>query len=243
VHHTIVASRTGENITILDVASSSSSPDPAKVAGVAKTALTRLCQAGGTCPGTPKAESALVPPGSTKGWLEAADLPRVRTGSGIWAGTETTIGSATGTQCENVDLSTVTGPKNRDARSYVLAGDSSAPTTFGVDMLVFTMSDANAAGTFSHTLRTNISTCADRTRTAAVGKAVDVDGTGQGGAKIDGQSFEITQAPDKILYRVAVLSVGSRVVYVRATPSSSFDFSDAQWTAAALRAAQRASQA
>ncbi len=243
VRHTILATRTGESIAILDVAARSGAPDAKKIVAVAQTALARLCEAGGgTCPASPGVTDTPPPAGSTKGWLEAADLPRVKSGAGTWAGTSSTISSATGTQCENVDLSTVSGPKTRAARSYVLAGDSSAPVTFGVDMISFTFSDANAATSFGNTLRTNIANCGDRTRTATVSKPVDVTGTGQGNAKVTGQSFELSQAPDKTLYRVAVLNVGSRVVFLRATPSSSFDFSDQQWATLALRAVQRASQ-
>jgi len=46
-----------------------------------------------------------------------------------------------------------------------------------------------------------------------------------------------------VVFRVAVLSVGTRLVYLLANPSTSFDFSNADWAKVAVRAGERASQA
>ncbi len=45
-----------------------------------------------------------------------------------------------------------------------------------------------------------------------------------------------------MVFRVAVLSVDTRLVYLLANPSTSFDFSDSDWAKVAVRAGQRASQ-
>jgi hypothetical protein len=45
-----------------------------------------------------------------------------------------------------------------------------------------------------------------------------------------------------VVFRVAVLSVDNRLVYLLANPSTSFDFPEADWTKVAVRAGQRASQ-
>ncbi len=45
-----------------------------------------------------------------------------------------------------------------------------------------------------------------------------------------------------VAFRVAVLTVDTRMVYLLANPSSSFDFSDDDWRQLAVRAGQRVSQ-
>ena len=244
-HHTILLTRTGENITILDAAAGAANPNPSTLAPVAATALSRLCKEGGTCPAkAPAAKESLPPAGSDKGWLEPADLPRVTEGVGRWASTNGTLNDKFGSQCENVDLSKASGPTSRGIKTYLLSDDPDAPDVFGVDMVTFDFGDENAANTFGNTLRSNIAKCTARTRTATVAAAKNLDGTGADNAKITGTWHSVTQATSsgKTTYRVAVMNVGKRVVYLLDTPSGGFDFDDTQWSGLAVRAAQRASQ-
>lgn len=246
VYHTLLVSRTGRSVSMVDVATTQSVPAQ-NVAQVTSVALSRQCGGDlGTCPASIATTSAPPLAGDPKGWLVEADLPRITAGVGRWGGTEPfTALQMPGSQCEGMNLETVTGTTSAGQRTLLLADDPDAPKGFGVDMVTYTFADADAAKTLATKLDKNIGDCAAKYPTATVATGPDAKGTADAGAKITGSTYLVTQktAVNSVVYRVAVVTVGSRVVYLLGNPTAKFDFTDAQWKAIAVRAGQRAAQA
>lgn len=242
-HHVLLLTRSGRTVNTFDV-TGDANLTVATVAEVASAALTRQCSAGGTCPSSVTVSDSLPAPGDPAGWLVAADLPQITSGSGKWTALPIQAISLQGSQCEDMDLTKVTGTVNSAERVFVLTGDAKAPAQFGIDHAVWTFSSAKAATTLANKLMTNISGCAKNTPTATVNAGPSVKGVGNG-TQVTGKTWEITHklSTGTIVFRVAVVTSGTRVSYLLANPSKDFDFTDAEWAAIALRAGQRASQA
>ncbi len=243
--HSLLLTRTGRTVNLIDVATSAAVPAP-EIATVAAKPLSRQCGGGvGTCPGSIQVAAGPPPPGNPYGWLVAADLPRITPGAGRWGPTDPqTVLDVVGSQCEAMNLKTVSGTQSVGQRTFLLADDASAPKGFGVDQVVYTFADSAAAQNLAKKLDTNLGDCPDRAPTASVTQGPAVKGTGALKAKITGSTFMVTQKTETntVVFRVAVLTVGERLVYLLANPSTSFDFSDEDWSRLAVRAGQRASQ-
>ncbi len=246
IHHTLLLSRTGRSISLVDVATTEAVPAQ-DVAQVTSLALSRQCGGDlGTCPGGVATTSASPPPGDPRGWLVEADLPRISAGAGRWGGTDpfTTLRMA-GSQCEGMNLETVAGTSSVGQRTLLMAEDPNAPTGFGVDMVTYGFGSADAAKTLATKLTKNIGDCPAKYPTASVATGPDANGTADAGSKVTGSTYLITQktATTTVVYRVAVVTVGAKVVYLLGNPTAKFDFTDTQWKAIAVRAGQRAAQA
>jgi len=242
-HHILLLTRSGRTLNTFDV-TGQANLTVAAVAQVAAAALSRQCSAGGTCPSTITVVDSLPAAGEPAGWLVAADLPQITPGSGKWTALPTQPIELQGSQCEDTDLSKVTGTSGSAERVFVLTGDSKAPAQFGLDHAVWTFGAAKAAASLADKLSTNISGCTANTPTATVRSGASIKGVGNG-VQVTGKTWEITHklSTGTIMFRVAVVTSGTRVSYLLANPSKDFDFTDAEWTAIALRAGQRASQA
>lgn len=245
-YHTLLLARTGQQITTVDVAQNKT---PMAVGGVVASAaavLARSCSdAGGACPASPKVTPAVPPAGPVPGWLVDADLPRLTPGMGLWTSTPPANLSDEGTACENVSLPSVKGPTARSSRTYLITQDSSTTENFGVDSLLFSFSSANGAAQFAKTLNTNLVRCASRMATATVGKPTVLAGTGEQGTTVSASTVSIQQkqsASAVLYFRTAVVTAGTKVVYLVGLVGKSYDFTDAQWSAIGLRAGQRATQ-
>ncbi len=243
--HSLLVARTGRNVSMIDIGTSVAVP-AAEVANLAAKPLSRQCSGGeGTCPGSIAVSTAPPPPGNPVGWLVSADLPRITAGAGRWGATEpqTTL-NVVGSQCEAMNLKTVPGTQKVGQRTLLLADDGAAPEGFGVDQVVYTFADATAAESLAKKLETNLSGCPDRAPTASVKAGPAVKGTGAAKVKIAGYTFKVTQRTETntVVFRVAVLTVGQRLVYLLANPSATFDFSDDSWGRVAVRSGQRVSQ-
>jgi hypothetical protein len=242
--HSVLVTRTGRSVSMIDVATPAAVSGP-DLATVAARALSRQCGGEqGTCPGAPVVASEPPPPGNPWGWLVAADLPRITPGAGRWAAPEPkTVLNVVGSQCEALNLKTVTGAKAAQ-RTLLLADDSAAPDGFGVDQVVYTFADTAAAASFAKKLQKNIAGCPDRAPTATVAEGPTVKGAGADETKIAGATYLITQKTETntVVFRVAVMTVDTRVVYLLANPSTTFDFNDSDWAKLSVRAGQRASQ-
>ncbi len=244
--HSLLISRTGRSVSLIDVATATAVP-ASDLANVAAAALSRGCGGQlGTCPGSISVATSLPPAGNPIGWLVPADLPRITAGAGRWGATEpkTTL-DVVGSLCEAINLKTVSGTKSVGQRTLLMADDSNAPQGFGVDQVVYTFADSKGVATLATKLDKNLTACPDRTPTASVKEGPAVKGTGANQAKISGSTYMVTQktGTDTVVFRVAVLSVDTRLVYLLANPSTTFDFSDSDWAKVAVRAGQRASQA
>lgn len=244
--HTLLISRTGRAVSLLDVLTVSAPVTVADVATTAAKALRRLCSADqGTCPGSIQVAAGVPSPDKLPGWLIEADLPRLTPGAGRWSATEpATALSVVGSQCEAVNLKAVSGTTATGQRTFLLADDSKAPTGFGLDQVIYTFGEETSAADLAAKLVKNISSCGGRAPTASITKGPSVKGTGVAGAKISGSTYLVSQKTetDTVVFRVAVLTVGSRVCYLLANPSTTFDFTEDAWKKLALRAGQRVSQ-
>lgn len=247
VFHTLLLSRTGRSVSLVDLATGKGAVNALDLANVVGRALSRQCGGDlGTCPSSIGVSTVPPPAGDPKGWLVEADLPRVTPGSGVWGATDPkTALDVVGSQCEGLNLQAVTGTQSAGQRTLLLGDDGAAPKGFGVDMVIYAFGSGSAANSLADKLTSNISKCADRAPTATVKSGPDAKGSGQNNAKISGSTFLVTHKTETttVVYRVAVLTVGSKVVYLLGNPSSTFDFTDAQWKAIAVRAGQRATQA
>jgi len=243
IHHVVLLTRTGRTVSLIDLATSSEVAVPA-VATVASNSVNRQCSGGdGTCPTGIQVKAGLPPAGSQPGWLVPADLPRLTLGAGRWSSTDNPV-SILGSGCEGVDLTRLSGATADTQRTLLLADDPKAPSGFGVDQVIYTYADAKAAAAAAKTINSNIDGCADRMLTATVDNGPKVSGSGANSLKFSGSTYHVVQKTGQSnpVYRVGVVTVGKRLVYVLANPTKDFDFTDEAWKDVVQRAAERVTQ-
>ncbi|QGF24071.1 caspase family protein [Raineyella fluvialis] len=245
VHHTVQVGRTGKVLHILDASQPSVSPDGGRIVGLLAAVIGRACApAAGTCPDNPSASPG-VPPRTALDpqFLAPGDLPRITATTGRWAGTDvSTSFPFFGSQCEGKNLATVPGPQDRRHRSYLLKDDAAAPQGgFGVDEYILAFPDSKGADALAKDVGASIDGCATSIPTAKVEKGDTID-LKAGNATLSGRTWTVTQQVDpnaRQKYRLALVQLDRNVVYLLAPTGSSFDFSDAQWKAVAVRAGER----
>lgn len=248
-YHSIALVRTGRVLNILDVARQGK---PVEMDGMVK-ALTQVVNrqcgpAVGLCTAPNTSVSITIPPpgGDQPGLLASGDIPRVTPGVGQWKGNAPAarIELQDGTGCEAVDFATVSGAEKRQQRTYLLRNDPQAPPQFGIDQLVLQMENPGAAGELVDKVSNNIRGCESRVLTAKVTKQATLETPAQG-TTVKGNWYIVTQKLDQTKtqkYRVGIFSAGQKVIYLRANPSDTFDFSDESWIGVNLRAGERATQ-
>ncbi|MCC2592307.1 hypothetical protein LKO27_02570 [Tessaracoccus sp. OS52] len=240
--HTVLLIRNGRALTMVDVVRNATPVGVAELTSGVLRSLEDLCtRSEGACPDNPSFAATVPPPSPPEGWLLTADLPRITPGSGAW---ESQPGEVTfqGTACENLTLAE--GGDSRERRTYILTQDAAAPTTFGLDEMIFDFQTPEAAAAFVTTLGNNLASCKDRLLTATVTESPAVAGKGAGDARLSSRLFTIQQATGStpVLYQAAVGVTGARVSYLVATVSADYRFSDEQFSSVALRATERLSQ-
>lgn len=246
-YHTVVLVRTGSAVITYDLAQAGSPVPYETVLLLAAATVKAVCaDAGGSCAASPVATTGVPPTTSIPGWLAVSDLPRVTVGMGRWnaPAPKTTVTSA-GSACENVTFATVDGPTQRRQRTYLLTEDTKAPKNFGLDEVILDFATADAATAFATQLKASIGDCTTRTPTAKLGNTGDIQSTGAGGEAITGfwrSLSQSTNATTTYSFRLGVAVVGTRVVYLLANPSPTFDYTDADWATITARAGQRATQ-
>jgi hypothetical protein len=246
-YHTVILVRTGSMILTYDVAQAGAAVSYESILAVAATTVTAVCSsAGGGCVASPAAKLGMPPTSAAPGWLTVSDLPRITSGMGRWNATspKTTVTSA-GSACENLTFATVAGPNQRRQRTYLLTEDTKVPKDFGLDEVLLDFDTPDAAAAFAAQLKTSITACPSRTATAKLGNTADITATGATGQAVTGFWRTLTQSTNvttTFAFRVGVATVGTRVIYLLATPSGTFDFTDADWAGVTARAGQRATQ-
>jgi hypothetical protein len=242
VHHTVVVARTGTVVNVIDVSQPTTAIPFEKALGPVGAVVAKQCaRAGGACVTTATVTPGAPPASGIAGWLTSADLPRITPGAGRWTvGEPSGTVRLAGTGCENVEFSSVPGPKQRLQRSYVLADDA-VPTGFGLDELLLDFGTPAEATAFAQTLNDNIVNCPTRTAGVTLGASGTVTGT-EAGVALAGTWRTVTQPESTRLFRVGIVTAGTRVAYVVLTPTVAFNYSDEAWSALTLRAAQRAAQ-
>lgn len=248
IRHTIVMSRTGTAVNIIDIARPES---PASVEGTVDamaTVIDSQCNAAiGLCTLSQSVRNAPPPPaGGDPGFLTPADIPRITSGAGAWSANPATSDvNVVGSQCEAVS-SWGSVPDAEDSRmaTYLLLDDPASPAAFGMDQVVVTFDSADAAEKFVDTVSTSLEGCADRMLTASVSNPVEVEGYGAGGSTVTGAAYRVTQqsGSGELEYRVGIVSANTKVAYVVLPVDGDFDFTDEQWESVVQRAGERASQ-
>ncbi|MCT1460057.1 hypothetical protein M3G03_11010 [Aestuariimicrobium sp. p3-SID1156] len=246
VFHTIVLSRTGTVVTMMDASRNNQALGAKQAVEAITPTIKRLCaSADGTCPTDITVSDQVVPPTPIQGWLATSDLPRITQGAGIWSAVKPGTVTTRGSQCENLTLASVDGPTAREQRSYILDQDDAAPEGFGVDQVRYQFADEKAAGEFATTLGKSIAECAKRSDTAKISDSKTVTTQGQGGVKVVGQVFLVTQKTsqtESVQFRVGVAQAGNRVTYLVSNTRKNFDFSTDSWASVTARAGQRITQ-
>lgn len=241
-HHTIVLWRTGTRVNVLDATQPSEAVDVTAYVGTLTGVASRQCTDNGTCPTTVAPTAVVPPPAEPVGWLASVDLPRITTAAGQWRGTapvpEITVA---GSRCEAIEFGTPPGAAAAEQRTYVLQDDTNAPEGFGVDEVLYTFSTPEEAAALAATLTANYDSCVQRTQTAEVTRTADL-----AAAEHSGTAWLITRRTDReagtARFRTAVMTSGNRLAYLMLNPSSTFDYTDAQWQAVAYRAGERLTQ-
>ncbi len=236
--HTILVSRTGTRVNVIDATHTAEAIGGEAIGGVLAAVGTRQCTDGGTCPTTVSVTDAAPLPATPKGWLAAVDLPRLTPGSGTWRGTEVadTV-SVPGTKCEAIDLAAMPGATTKQQRTYLLRDDTNAPANFGVDEAIYTFGSAEEAQSTLTKINQNMEACGSRAATATVTKTGDPVGSGASSAWIVTQ--KVDQSSATASFRSAVVVSGNRLVYLLANPNQTFDFTNETWAGVVSRAGQR----
>lgn len=245
-YHTLLLVRSGRSLTMVDVVRDSEAVNVGPVVDGITRSLSSICTGvDGTCPGVPAFAAAMPPPSDPVGWLQTSDFPRITPGAGRWTATAPTHLTSQGMGCENLTLSSESGPTERAQRTYLLTQDELTPSTFGIDEMTFEFGTTDDAGAFAQKLGNNLAKCGDRLLNAKVTELPAATGTGADGTPLSSRimtvQLEISDN-ETVLYQLAVSTSGLRVSYLLMSVTPDYQFSDAQMTALALRAAQRQSQ-
>ncbi|MDO5736102.1 MAG: hypothetical protein Q4P15_06465 [Propionibacteriaceae bacterium] len=244
--HTVLLVRTGRALTMLDVTRTGSAVEVDGAVAALERSLGDICtRADGVCPAEPTVTVAAPPPVDPAGWLITADLPRLRAGYGRWVVTEPADITSQGMGCENMTLATEPGPTSRQQRTYLLTQDDAMPETFGMDEMTFNFADNVSARLFTTKLINSLLSCKDRLLTAEITDRAAINGTGANGVAVSSRLITIDQAisdDTSVRYQLVVSIADTRVSYLLASVTSSYQFSNVAMQELALRTAQRNSQ-
>ena len=245
VHHSVVVSRSGRVVNVMDAGRADEPVAPDSVADALAAAIQKQCgPAGGKCGGDTKVGTGPPPLGGDQpGFLAAGDLPPVASSVSPWnaAPVEPPKDDFVGASCENVNWATVPA-QSRETRVYLHPDSGTA--YFGVNQIVLNLKDAKAAKALVEKIKTNIEDCKDRRLTATVSDPDKVTGLGAQDIEVTGYTFVVeqkgTQGSDE--FRVGIVQAGTKVAYTFANPKGDFDFTDNQWNTIAVRAGERVTQ-
>ncbi|MGI8456875.1 MAG: hypothetical protein ACR2LI_02005 [Propionibacteriaceae bacterium] len=244
-YRTVLVNRTGRVINILDAAQNGKAVGVTGVLrALGRVTDTQCTAAVGLCSGVLRASPGPPPLGGDEpGFLAVADLPPAGDQNGTWSALPTSTPAVTSkTDCEGVDL-TATPARSRVARTYLW---SATPTqsAFGLDDIVLTLDSTKAASDLAAKVVTNLRQCKRRQLTATTSEFDTVTGVGAQRAVVSATVARVQQkTTDATLqYRVAVVTAGTKVVYLFLPTETKLDVSTAEWTTIAVRAGQRATQ-
>ena len=244
-YRTVVLARTGRIVDVIDVAKPDKAVTAKRVADVAGSVVDTQCRAaGGACSDEPEAQDGPPPLGGDQpGFLASGDLPPIGPELTRWAGTtpgEPDPDQLRGSGCETADWSKVEA-ESRSHRTYLLSDSSSR---FGLDEVVITTADDQAAKKLADKIRDGWKSCSERQLTATVAALTDISGPGAKSVDVSGWTTEVSQkAGDKTTkYRVGIVAAGPKVAFLFLNPLDDLDLSRDQFDVITLRSGQRASQ-
>jgi hypothetical protein len=242
--HSVVLSRTGSVLNIVDGAQ----PDKQlAVTGVAKAlgaAIAAQCPAAdGKCDHSPSVKAGPPPlGGDVPGFLATGDLPPAGQADESWVATpvEKPSEDFLGSQCETVTWSRVDAAK-ASTRVYLVASS----TKFGLNDIVLTMKTDKAASDFVAKIKSDLESCKKRTLTPTVSFPAQVKGVGAQGATVAGWTSTVSQTATNGTqrYRVGIVSSGKKVAYTFLNPlAGGYDLTQDEWDMVAVRAGERMTQ-
>lgn len=243
--HTVLLTRTGSSLGILDVTQLDAPVDALSLATALQRSLREVCALNGTCPGSPGAEPVVVPPTKPVGWLVPADLPRLRPGVGRWTMNRPGELTGSGMGCEDLTLASEPGPTERAQSTLVLIQDDQAPEGFGLDEMRFTFDDDATASAFAEKLGNNLAACQDRVFGTTVLEHPPVTSVGAEGVPVSARSFTVERETEAeaVHYQLALTVSANRVTYMLATVSADYQFNETQLAEVSKRLGERATQA
>lgn len=243
--HTVVVTRTGRVVDLLDAYQPTTPIKPKNVVLALGASVDAQCTtSGGKCSAKPDDSFGPPPPGGDEpGFLAAGDLPPAGTGGLAWEATRSEAPSKTfaGSQCETVNWTTLASTSTL-SRVYLQRGSG---TTFGLNEIVVTLKDAKSADALVEKIKSNLTTCKERVLTASVSTPAKVTSVGAKRTTVSGYTATVAQQSSKATtnYRVGIVAAGKKVAYTFLNPQAKQDFTSAQWDTVALRAGERATQA
>lgn len=235
-HHDLLLTRSGNLVSIVDVASSDGSVKPQQLVDAVQRSATQLCSKAGTCDASKATvEAASVPPVEPRGWLIPSDLPRIKAGVGLWTTQPPTELTSKGTGCENMTLASESGPTKRQQATYLITQDDNTPEQFGLDEFVFTFKDENGAANFATKIGEGVEKCKSRvlgTKTKSM----------EAPSGVKAMLIERESEKGAVLYQVAISQRKNKVVYLMTTVTKDFQFSEENFGKVAERAGVRVGQ-
>lgn len=241
---TLVLSRTGRVLNVVDVAKQKEGVPVAAAVKTAAAAVNRQCTAAeGACAKTTADKAGPPPVGDQPCYLSGGDLPAPSVSAGAWFADEpqnlTEPQHTSG--CETADLSKVAGGR-AVYRTFLVDGDSG---NFGLDQYMVTLKSETEAKKLAQTFVEDWEDCRERKITPTVQDPTKIKGTGAKDAKISGWITEVkvpTNDSETRTYRVGVAWVGPKLVFTFLSPTDKLDIDKSDWKRVTVRAAERATQ-
>ena len=242
--HSIVLSRTGSVVNLVDAARPGKPLGVRGVAAALGSVTEAQCQsAGQACTVKPSVTSGPPPiGGDVPGFLTTGDLPPVGKADESWVATPAELPSEEflGSQCETVTWARV-GAESASSRVYLVPSS----TKFGLNDIVLTMKSEKAADDLVAKIRSDLLSCEKRKLTANVSAPKKVEGVGAESAPVTGWTSTVSQKSTQGTqrYRVGIVSSGTKVAYTFLNPlDGGYDLTEAEWDKVAVRAGQRMTQ-
>jgi hypothetical protein len=210
-------------------------PKPGPILAAANAGLQRICtQVGTACGKTPTATSSLLPSADTPaGFMSPIDLPVLDSVRKPWVSVTTTTHSGTG--CEKMDLKKAKASAYH-SQTYVVP-EADVPDEFGLDTTIARFASTGAAEAFVDKIRKNVNSCPTTTSNATVRRTGSFDLS-----TMSGQTWRVSYdtGDDKIFtYRIGIVAVGKRSVYVLYPVLKHLDISNNAFVEILKRAGER----
>ncbi len=195
------------------------------------------------CPQPPYRATPIPPPpdGTAPGFVSLVDLPLFADVPRTWVATppEPARQNPSATSCDQADL-TGAGATSVTARTYVIPGSASLPSSFGMSETIGTFASRTQANAFVTTVAAAVASCPKRNLTLSVPRTTQISpDQGRGFVwQIDLQ----TSTSSALVSRVALIRVGDTVAELTFTPTATDDVGATGYALLAGRAAERLSE-
>jgi hypothetical protein len=190
---------------------------------------------------TPPFEVSSEPPPPTKtasGYLATVDLPVFAGVTKPWLATapDNVVDNPSSTECDDADFRAANA-NNVSSRTYVIPDAPQLPAIFGMSETMGEFGTAKAAKRFVSQIVKRVSNCEDRQPNAVVQSSATVEA-----GPIHGIVWQFDVSPSEnnsLVFRVALVRVGSAVTQVTFTPTDNADVEPKQYVDLAERVGQR----